>query len=293
MKKLILVLILLNTNFISADEVSDSINKLLEQESCRLNDSSYKKETKDIENIIGWVNQGMTFGSLETTQNILNKKILSKDMKCFYRINYTSLYAKLLYKLKDYEKALTLYKKVSDYRGLNKEYKKHIKNMILETESKIRTKKVFNTSIKSKSSEAKTNATQESLIINNLRSLLENSMEAQEKLISQVDIAATNIQKLENKIQVQIEELKIQRNEISSLSELRDNKKEVREMQDKNNQENLSSIYWVMIIGFGTLILMQIFFSFKEDTKKNSSNNTLPEANTNKDLLKTYSKKRN
>ena len=333
MRKLILLLILLNTEFISADTISDSINKLLDQKNCKLNAFTVKKEAKDINKLAGWVKEDKTRLEHKTTQNILTNKILnSGELNCFYRINYTSLYAEVLYKLKDYENALALFKKASNYRELDNDYKQYIKKAILRTKNKIINKESINLSDSLRSTKVKTSTSNQSLIIDDLRFLLANSKKDQEKLMNQITLSVLKVKSLEeqnhallNKLKAKDDEirvsserednkkvrvvelrniieeqnhalsnkLKAKDNEIRVLSEGEDNKK-VREVEFRNTIEgNLDSIFWVMIIGFGTLILMLIFLINKKDLEESSRNTVLPELGTNKELPSAYSKKRN
>lgn len=292
MKKLILLLIFLNFGFTLADEISYSINKLLEQENCTLKGDS-KRETSSVADIAKWVTEDKSIEDLQDTERILIGRILrSGNMSCFLRINYTSLYARVLFKLEDYENALALYKKASKYRGVDSKYKKHIKNFISRTENKIEIKKIFSSSKLSESSRSEIKPIKESSKTNDFNSLFKNLKKDHEKLIRQIDIADEKINGLESQIQTQSDKLKLQESKIVSLSRLIDSNQDIEEGQRKRNQKETNQFFWILIIGLG-LFLVQMILYFKKDDNKLSGQTFKHEEAVDKDLVNAYAKKKN
>ena len=293
MKKLILLLIFLNFGFTLADGVSDSINKLLEQKNCTLREYRDDKEVEGINKIAAWVNKDESLDELKTTERILINRILSsKNLSCYLRINYTSLYARVLFKSEDYENALALYKKASNYRGVDNKYKKHIKNFISRTESKIEIKELFSSSKPSESSRLKIKPIKESSKTTDFNSLFKNLKKDQEKLIRQIDIAEGKIKVLERQIQTQSDKLKLQNNKIISLSRLIDSNQDIEEGQGERNQQESNQFFWILIIGFG-LLLMQMILYFKKDDDKLKGKEFKHEEAIDKDFVNAYAKKKN
>jgi len=292
MKKLILLLIFLNFGFTLADEISYSINKLLEQENCTLKGDS-KRETSSVADIAKWVTEDKSIEDLQDTERILIGRILrSGNMSCFLRINYTSLYARVLFKLEDYENALALYKKASKYRGVDSKYKKHIKNFISRTENKIEIKKIFSSSKLSESSRSEIKPIKESSKTNDFNSLFKNLKKDQEKLIRQINTAEEKINGLESQIQTQSDKLQLQNNKIISLSRLIDSNQDIEEVKGERNQQESNQFFWILIIGFG-LLLMQMILYFKKDDNKLSGQAFKHEEAIDKDFVNAYAKKKN
>lgn len=183
---------------------------------------------------------------------------------CYYKVNFTSLFAELLYKLGNPQESILLFIKASKNSGLDSKYKRYLDKSIEKSRKRIEQDQRNNKNIQKIG-----NATslENENLVNELRISLDQTLQENRELNEQIKTYIETIRTLEDDIQTQTILLRDLERDRKDVSQKLNDKKEISLVN--TNVDILNSILWILILGFGITITI-LFFLFDQN-KKNST----------------------
>ena len=261
----------------------DYVKTLKNLKSCRVGGSISDKEAEDINKWAKLIEKAETERALKYAQDIFSIRISRvQNSSCYYRVNYTSLFAETLYKLGDYKSALELYRKALTYRGLDIKYRKYVERGISKSEEKIRNRPFkYNDKISTipptntKPVSSNDNSEKLTRTINELKSSIESLKLENDGLINQIDLNNKKVRSLENKNKEQSNSIKELKEKYLILLD-----EQGRDSSAKNDSSD-PTIFFTLILGFSIIIILLIFYPYRgkelssqiDDNKKESISN--------------------
>ena len=249
----------------SRREVSSYVVTLKKLKKCRIERSIPQKEIRYVNEWVDLIQSGAR-DDLNRAYNNLGDLIdlTISTSSCYYKVNFTSLFAELLYRLGNPEEALQLFIKASKNSGLDSKYKSYLDKSIKKSTQRIEQNKRTNKNIQEIEN---TRDLQNDELVKKLRISLDKALQENQKLIEEIEVYAETIKLLENDIQDQTISLRSIEADRQYIFEELNDKQELSLVN--SNREILNSIFWILILGFGITIII-LFFLFDQN-KKNSS----------------------
>jgi tetratricopeptide (TPR) repeat protein len=262
----------------------DYVKTLKNLKSCRVGGSILDKEAEDINKWAKVIEKTETERALKYAQDIFFSTRINRvqNSSCYYRVNYTSLFAETLYKLGDYKSALELYRKALTYRGLDIKYRKYVERGISKSEKKIRNKPfkyndTIGTSPPTNTKPVSNDDNSENLTrtINELKFSIERLKLENDGLINQIEHNNKKFRSLEYKNKEQSNSIKELKEKYRILLD-----KQGRDISGKNDSPD-PTIFFTLILGFSIIIILLIFYSYRgkefssqiDDNEKESISN--------------------
>ena len=263
----------------SRREVSSYVVTLKKLKKCRIERSIPQKEIKYVNKWVDLIQSG-TRDDLNRAYNNLGDLIdlTISTSSCYYKVNFTSLFAELLYRLGNPEEALQLFIKASKNSGLDSKYKSYLDKNIKKSTQRIEQNKRTNKNIQEIEN---TRDLENDELVKKLRISLDKALRENQKLIEEIKVYAETIKLLENDIQDQTISLRSIEADRQDIFEELNDKQELDLVN--SNREILNSIFWILILGFGITIIM-LFFLFDQNRKNSSTKEDSNEENNTSQL---------
>ena len=263
----------------SRREVSSYVVTLKKLKKCRIERSIPQKEIRYVNKWVDLIQSG-TRDDLNRAYNNLGDLIdlTISTSSCYYKVNFTSLFAELLYRLGNPEEALQLFIKASKNSGLDSKYKSYLDKNIKKSTQRIEQNKRTNKNIQEIEN---TRDLENDELVKKLRISLDKALRENQKLIEEIKVYAETIKLLENDIQDQTISLRSIEADRQDIFEELNDKQELDLVN--SNREILNSIFWILILGFGITIIM-LFFLFDQNRKNSSTKEDSNEENNTSQL---------
>ena len=266
----------------SRREVSSYVVTLKKLKKCRIERSIPQKEIRYVNKWVDLIQSGAT-DDLNRAYNNLGDLIdlTISTSSCYYKVNFTSLFAELLYRLGNPEEALQLFIKASKNSGLDSKYKSYLDKSIKKSTQRIEQNKRTNKNIQEIEN---TRDVENDELVKKLRISLDKALQENQKLIEEIKVYAETIKLLENDIQDQTISLRSIEADRQNIFEELNDKQELSLVN--SNRDILNSIFWILILGFGITIII-LFFLFDQN-KNNSSTKKESNEENNTSHLSNY-----